>query len=298
MYNFLNYLVNNFIVGDDDWFFGSNLNVSGHFHTLLNYFFDLVNLGHLVNHLDNLLLDGSYFLYLLLQLNGKHWLFSNHLHLLNLLRYVWHYLLYFLYLLVHNRPFFHLCDFLYSRYFLNNFNQFLDFDWHFLNLLHLLLNQDKFFNNFIARDGYFEGNDNRLFHLYDFLYLVSLSHYFVFAHFLRDLYSSLDKLLLDDFNILYYLFLLDCWHNLLPNHLYLLVDWHFNVPYDLNLHNLLYVDGNVHLPHNFLNLLYLNDSVHNLLNDLRDFHYLLNNPWHYHYLLYDFLDLHHFWDFH
>lgn len=54
--DFIDESIDDFVVGDDDRFFGCDLDESWNLHTLLNHFLNFVDLWHFVDHLHDLFL--------------------------------------------------------------------------------------------------------------------------------------------------------------------------------------------------------------------------------------------------
>jgi hypothetical protein len=192
--------------------------------------------------------------------------------------------------------------FLDDWYFLDNFNELFDCCWNLFDLFYFFFDQYNLFDNSLAGNRNFEGNNHSPFDLNYLLDLDSVGNDFVNTKFFGHFDHPLNNFFSEAFNFLDNLSLLDYWDNfflddfnnfllrdididqLLDFDYFLDSDRHFDFLDDLN--NLLYFDDS------FDNFFYYLRYLYDFFNDSRDNNYLL-------YYLFDldyFGDLDHFFD--
>jgi hypothetical protein len=132
--------INDFVVCDDNWVFGSDFDEARNLHRLLDHLLNLIYLGNFVDNLHDLILIGSNLIDLFIYLGHGNNLLLNHFHLVHFFGDVGHNLLNLFDFFVHNWLLLYLCDFLHDCYFLNNFNDLLDLVRNFFDFLNFLLN--------------------------------------------------------------------------------------------------------------------------------------------------------------
>lgn len=139
---FVNELLHNLIVSDEDRLFRSNFNKFRYFYWLLNDLLYLVYLRHLMYYLDNLFMDSRDLFDPFLDLCSKDWLFFDYLytcHFFSNIRYYFLDLFNFLwchYFLFYPRELFNSCNLFY------NLNKFLDSNFYLNWLFYFFFNHN------------------------------------------------------------------------------------------------------------------------------------------------------------
>jgi hypothetical protein len=128
--SFLNYPLNNLIVGDKNRLFGGDFNKPWNFNTFFNDLLNFINLRHFMNYLHNFLLNSCDLLNSFLDLMGVNRLLSYDFDLSYFFSNIRSNLLNLLNSLLKDVLLFNFCKFLYSWHLFNDFYNFFHFNWN------------------------------------------------------------------------------------------------------------------------------------------------------------------------
>lgn len=139
MNNFVNTLINNLILSDNNWLFSSDFYKFGHFHNFFNNFLDLIYFGDFMFYCYNFILMNWYLDKSFLNCCDGDNFFPANFYLFYFLTYSWHYSLYFFDLFVNYDFLLDLRNLFYCSYLFNYLYAFFNLFRHLFNLLYFLL---------------------------------------------------------------------------------------------------------------------------------------------------------------
>lgn len=295
--DFVNKLIDNFILSNNYWLFSSDLHEFRHFDDFFDYFFHLIDFRDFVFDCHNLVLmdwhlDKSFF-------DCCNWysFFLANLNFFYLLAYLSDFLFNFFDLLMNYYFFFNPRYLFNSSYLFNYFYAFFNCFRHFFDLLYFLFDHHQLLDYLLTRDRHFEGNNHSLLDLNNLFNFYPIGNDLVNADLFRNLHMPLDNFIFLEFHLFYFFFGLCYWHNLLFDNFDSLNLSHWDVLDTFNLNNFLDDYRYFHFFDNLNHFLDLYDSIHDFLNDLRYLNNFLDNSRYNNNFLYNFLDFDDFGNF-